>query len=75
MKKLAPILITILTVIYLGAYAYLLIFIVGREAGPGGILFAVIGLAVLGVLIAMMFTLRQRLKEIDKEDKDDLSKY
>ncbi len=75
MKKIAPTVITIITVIYLGAYSYVLFFVVPDFVGIAKILLAFVGLVVLCILAAMLYTLRQRLKEIDKEDKDDLSKY
>jgi uncharacterized membrane protein len=74
MKKLAPIIITIFTVLYLGGYAYTLLFLV-EDAGVWRYIMGIIGLVVLGVLCAMIYTLFIRLKEIDKEDDDDLSKY
>lgn len=74
MKKFAPIVITILAVAYLGFYAYILFFL-PEDAGPWRLLTGIIGLVVLGILVAMIVTLRERLKEIDKEDDDDLSQY
>ncbi len=74
MKKVAPIIVTILTVLYLGGYAYALLFLTDGM-GVGRIIMGIVGLVILGVLCAMIYTLIVRLKEIDKEDEDDLSKY
>lgn len=74
MKKAAPIVITLIMAIYLGGYAYVLLFMT-KGMGIGRIVLGVSGLVVLGVLMALLYTLRERLKEIDKEDDDDLSKY
>ncbi len=75
MKKIAPILITLITVTYMGGYAYLLLFGLKEVTGVVRLFISIIGLLVLGVLMAMVYTLIIRLKEIDKEDHDDLSKY
>lgn len=77
MKKVAPIIISILMVFYLGAYAYILLFM--TDEAPAFIRWVIIiaGLIVLGVLGAVVYTLVKRLKEIDQEedDDDDLSQY
>ena len=75
MKKLAPIIITGIIVLYLGAYAFVLLVVLPEDMGNGKILLGLIGIIVLGVMVAMLYTLKERLKEIDKEKKDDLSKY
>lgn len=74
MKKVAPIIITVVIAIYLGAYAYVLI-VMTKGMGFARIILAFFGLVVLGILGALLITLRERLKEIDKEDDDDLSQY
>ena len=74
MKKAAPIIITLIMAIYLSGYAYVLLFMT-KGMGLGRVVLGIIGLVVLGVLVALLYTLKERLKEIDKEDDDDLSKY
>ncbi len=74
MKKAAPIIITLIMGIYLSGYAYALLFMT-KGMGLVRVVLGVAGLVVLGVLTALLYTLRERLKEIDKEDDDDLSKY
>jgi len=74
MKKAAPIIITAIMTIYLAAYAYVLLFMT-KGMGLGRLVLGLVGLIVLGVLVAVLYTLKERLKEIDKEDDDDLSKY
>ncbi len=74
MKKAAPIIITLIMAIYLSGYAYVLLFIT-KGMGLGRVVLGIAGLVVLGVLVALLYTLKERLKEIDKEDDDDLSKY
>ncbi|POP34291.1 hypothetical protein C3B58_03520 [Lactonifactor longoviformis] len=74
LEKGAPILIIIILCILVLVWA-LGGFLAGTFAGGsiliGGVFF-LIGLAVIAALIV---TLVRRIKEIDDEDKDDLSKY
>lgn len=75
MKKIAPIIITIFAVAYLGVSGYILLFVDSEDNWSVKLLLVIIGIVVFGILIAMIYTLRQRLKEIDKEEDDDFSKY
>ena len=78
MKKLAPILITVILIGYLAFYLWLPFNLnLGHEPWPGKIIAAAVGAGALGMITAAVYTLVKRLKEIDKEEKDhdDLSKY
>jgi len=74
MKKLAPIIVTILVSGYLCFYIAIAFFI-NDHTLIGSIVVALLGVGSFGVLVAMIYTLIIRLKEIDKEDDDDISKY
>lgn len=76
MKRIVPILITVFVVTYLGAYLFLLSTGI-KEGVPFQvkIFIFLIGLAVAGIIGGMIATLIIRLKELNKEDNDDLSKY
>lgn len=76
MKRIVPIIVTIIICGYTAFYAFGL-FMVALTEGSFfvKVLTFLIGLIPVGVIIAMLFTLKERLKEIKEEDKDDLSKY
>lgn len=74
MKKLAPILISIIMIGYFSIYVSLF-FLIEEPSGIGVLFLVVFGLIGVGFIGAIIYTLRSRLKEIDKEDPDDLSKY
>lgn len=74
MKKIAPTLITAAACLYLGSYAYVMLFVI-KAPGIVRVLTGIIGAIVLGVMVALIVTLKQRFKEIDEEDDDDLSQY
>jgi hypothetical protein len=75
-KKIAPIIVVgILTLYLLG---YLTMILTGMMIDmPEGIkvVLGVIAVIIVIVIAALIYTLIIRLKEIDKEDDDDLSKY
>ena len=75
MRKVAPIIITIAVLLLMGAYAAVLY--MAQSEGPGALRVYLLLLIVfiIGIMIAMIGVLRSRLKEIEEEDKDDLSKY
>lgn len=75
MKKIAPFIITILVCGWISIYIGILFFASGEAGGIGRVFLGVIGIGMVGVVIAMIYTLIIRIKEIDKEDDDDLSKY
>ena len=69
-KMAAPIIITILFLLYLIAYGTAIAFVIGW--GPIMLLYAV-PLIALG--IGMVIVLRSRIKEIRSGEEDDLSNY
>lgn len=75
-KKIAPIIVVGLLTLYL--LGYLIMMLTGMMVDTPSVIKVVLGLiAVMIVIIigALIYTLKIRLKEIDKEDDDDLSKY
>lgn len=73
-KRIAPTILVILIIIFVLVQAGVIIWVVNRE-GLGifwTILILLIPLAVIWALIAVYI---ERLKEIDEQEKDDLSKY
>jgi len=74
MKRIAPIIVTILVLAYLSIYVGIAFFM-KDEAFVGKAVLAVMGIGSIAMMGAMIATLISRLKEISKEDKDDLSKY
>lgn len=76
MKKLAPIIVTIIVCAWTSVYTIGLLMAAQGETSLFGnavlILFAIFS---SGIFIAMVWTLIIRLREINKEDKDDISKY
>ncbi|MGL5257477.1 MAG: hypothetical protein ACRC76_10570 [Proteocatella sp.] len=76
MKKITPIIITIIVCFFITLYAFGFIMAALTESTLiikiGAFALALIP---IGIIIAMIFTLIERLKEIKEEDKDDLSKY
>lgn len=70
MKYVAPILIVLILV------GYLVTVLLGVIASPldGGI-GIVVGLAVLALIGGLVAVLIQRIREIDKEEDDDISQY
>jgi len=74
MKRIAPIIVTILVLAYLSIYVSIAFFM-KDEAFVGKAVLAVMGIGSIAMMGAMIATLISRLKEINKEDKDDLSKY
>lgn len=76
MKKIVPVIITIIVICYLMLYLLLPLSLFG-EGEPIFAKVLVIGMAAIaaGMIVAMISTLITRLKEINKEDEDDLSQY
>lgn len=74
MKRVAPIIVTILILAYLSTYLLVALFVKDNTL-IGKAVLGVIGIGSLSMMIAMIITLISRLKEISKEEKDDLSKY
>lgn len=75
MKKLAPIIVTIVVSGYIIIYIGLFFFSSEEVEGFEKILLGALGVGAVIMLVLMIYTLIIRLKEIDKEDDDDLSKY
>lgn len=70
MKYVAPVLIVLILV------AYLITVLLGVIASPlDGGTGLIVGLAVLALIGGLIAVLIQRIKEIEKEDKDDYSQY
>ncbi len=69
-KMIAPVIVTILFLIYLAAYVFFIVTAAGPK--PVFILFA-IPLIALG--IGMVYTLGTRIKEIRSGEEDDLDNY
>lgn len=74
MKRIAPIIVTILILAYLSVYLGIALFVKDSSV-VGRVVLAIIGIGSVSMMGAMIATLISRLKEISKEDKDDLSKY
>lgn len=68
-KKIAPIVITAIILIYYGVYFGVLILILPP------ILKIIIGIVPLLLAAVMLYVCIQRLKEIDGGEEDDISKY
>ena len=70
-QKLAPILVAVLLVAYFVMYAAMLLWIPGFPTIPK-LLLAVIPVAMIGVSI---WAARERMREIDSGEEDDLNQY
>lgn len=76
MKKLVPVVITVILISYLAFYLWIPIQVFKTsEPFIGKVIGSAVGAAAIGMIVAAIYTLVVRLREIDKEDKDDLSKY
>ncbi len=77
MRKAAPIIIVTIACVYLLAYLVILINPVFANEVPqlGKIILGMIALGMIAAILALIYTLKIRLKEIKEEDDDDLSKY
>lgn len=59
----------------LGIVAICLYFLLIACGMDSSIFSTVIGIVVIALVSAMIFTINQRIREIKEEDKDDISKY
>ncbi|MCK8058649.1 MULTISPECIES: hypothetical protein [unclassified Fusibacter] len=76
MKKAIPVIISIIMISYFTLYLIIPLSVFGDgTAWIEKALVLLIPTIGLGFIAAIIYTLIIRLKEIDKEDKDDLSKY
>lgn len=75
-KKIIPILITIIICAFASLYAFAFL-ILAFEASllTETLISLMLAIIPIGIIIAMIFTLIERLKEIKEEDKNDISKY
>ena len=73
-KRFAPTLVLILVIIVILLYAGVVIWALSQE-GLAIIWLALIITIPLIIIYALITVYRERLKEIDEEEKDDLSKY
>ncbi|MCR5033065.1 MAG: hypothetical protein K6A92_09385 [Lachnospiraceae bacterium] len=69
-KKIAPIVITILIILYYAFYGCFLIYLL-----PSTLLKVLLGIIPLALGITTIYVCMQRIKEIDGGEEDDLSKY
>lgn len=77
MKKTAPIIIVIIACVYLLAYLVILInpMFANEISHSGKIILGMVALGMVATILALIYTLKIRLKEIKEENDDDLSKY
>ena len=76
MRKLAPIIITIIVCAWITFYTGgILIVTKGETSIVANAILFFFAMFSFGVFIAMVWTLIIILREINKEDKDDISKY
>lgn len=68
-KKIAPIVITILVILYYVAYFALIISLVD------GVMKFLLGIIPLAISSAMLYVCVERIREIEGGEEDDLSKY
>ena len=69
-KFWAPLIFGILFLILMSAYLFIFV-----ETFQTPLVMVIYALAVMGLIFAMVATLRARFKEIKNEDEDDLKKY
>lgn len=81
-KKIAPIIITLLVVLYMGSLIVLVLGAAGVISFLGGFNIAfpfpfllIYALAGLAVIVGIILALRQRLREIDGGEEDEAGKY
>lgn len=73
-KRVAPTIILVLMIIFILLQAGAIIYVLTGE-GLGVFLTLVILLVPLAIIAALVSVYIERMREIDDEDKDDLSKY
>lgn len=73
-SKIVTVIITMISAAIFILYGKLIFFAASQDSLPRFGLLA-IALSTAAVVLAMIYTGYRRMKEIDKEDKDDLSKY
>ncbi len=73
-KRIPPTIILILVIFFILVQAGVMIFALNKE-GLGFFWTLLLILAPLAVIVALVTVYIERIKEIDDEEKDDLSKY
>lgn len=73
-KRIAPTIVMILVVFFILLQAGGLVFVFTRE-GLGLFWSALIILIPLGIIVSLIAVYIERMKEIDEEEKDDMSQY
>lgn len=73
-KRIAPTVILILVIFFILVQAGTMIYVLKKE-GIGIFWTLILILAPLAIIIALIAVYIERMKEIDEEEKDDLSKY
>jgi len=73
-KILAPVIIVILGSIVIAAYGYFYLFVFQKINLPAIINFIII-LIVIALIAALIVVFIQRVKELNEENEDDISKY
>ena len=68
-KMIAPIIITVLVVLYYAFYFTVIITL------PGGIWILFFGIIPVALAVIMIYVCVQRIKEIEEGEEDDLSEY
>lgn len=75
MKKIAPIFITLIIILYLSAVFILPMLTVNNLVFGGHTIELLLLATGVAFILTMLYVLYERLREIDKEKDDDLSKY
>jgi uncharacterized membrane protein YhaH (DUF805 family) len=73
-KRIAPTIILILVIFFILLYAGTIIYVLNKE-GLGIFWTLLLILAPLAIIVALIAVYIERMKEIDEQEKDDLSKY
>lgn len=73
-KRIAPTLVLILVIFFILVQAGAMIYVLKKE-GLGIFWTLILILAPLAIIISLVVVYIERMKEIDEEEKDDLSKY
>jgi len=71
-KLIAPIIITIIFIVYLCSWFYFFIFLNGFKPGIFEVIGCIVPIALIGVSVGNLI---QRIKEIRSGEEDDLGKY
>lgn len=75
MKKIAPIVIVVLASLYILSYGVFLFVFSENASGIIKLIMGIVAVGMVIVVLALIYTLKIRLKEIKEEEKNDLSQY